>query len=100
MLTEPLIRAKIIYNDNITITDIPPQAYEYEVSGKSPLEWLLERYQVTIDTGTGGRPGSNIKNDPNGWSDNPRYILDLIPRLAQLSIDTCRVISKLPDIPE
>ena len=91
---------RIIYNHNITITGIPPQAYEYEVSGKSPLEWLLERYQVTIDTGTGGRPGSGIKNDPNDWSDNPRYILDLIPRLAQLSIDTSRVISKLPDIPE
>ena len=92
--------SRIIYNHNITITGIPPQAYEYKVSGKSPLEWLLERYQVTIDTGIGGRPGSNIKNDPNDWSDNPRYILDLIPRLAQLSIDTSRVISKLPDIPE
>ena len=93
-------KSRIIYNHNITITDIPLEAYEYKIAGKSPLEWLLERYQVAIDTGTGGRPGSGIKNDPNDWSDNPRYILDLIPRLAQLSIDTCRVISKLPDIPE
>ena len=89
-------KSKIIYNDNITITDIPSEAYEYKITGKSPIEWLLERYRVTFDT----ERGSGIKNDPNDWSDNPRYILDLIPRLAQLSIDTCRVISKLPDIPE
>ena len=93
-------KSRIIYNHNITINDIPPQAYEYKITGKSPLEWLLYRYQVNIDTGKEGRPGSGIKNDPNDWSDNPRYILDLIPRLAQLSIDTCRVISKLPDIPK
>ena len=89
-------KSKIIYNDNITITGIPSEAYDYTITGKSPIEWLLERYRVTFDT----ERGSGIKNDPNDWSDNPRYILDLIPRLAQLSIDTCRVISKLPDIPE
>ncbi len=89
-------KSKIIYNDNITITGIPLGVYDYKIKGKSPIEWLLERYRVTFDT----ERGSGIKNDPNDWSDNPRYILDLIPRLAQLSIDTCRVISKLPDIPE
>ncbi len=94
------IKTEIIYNDSITITGIPSEAYDYKITGKSPLEWLLYRYQVTIDTGKEGRPGSGIKNDPNDWSDNPRYILDLIPRLAQLSIDASRVISKLPDIPE
>ena len=93
-------KSRIIYNHNITIVGIPSESYDYKIKGKSPLEWLLERYQVTIDTGKEGRPASGIKNDPNDWSDNPRYILDLIPRLAQLSIDTSRVISKLPDIPE
>ena len=93
-------KSRIIYNHNITIAGIPSETYDYKIAGKSPLEWLLYRYQVTIDTGKGGHPGSGIKNDPNDWSDNPRYILDLIPRLAQLSIDTCRVISKLPDIPK
>ena len=93
-------KSRIIYNHNITIAGISSEACDYKIAGKSPLEWLFYRYQVTIDTGTGGRPGSGIKNDPNDWSDNPRYILDLIPRLAQLSIDTCRVISKLPDIPK
>ena len=90
------VKTEIIYNDNITIAGIPSEAYDYKIMGKSPIEWLMERYKVNFDTDK----GSGIKNDPNDWSENPRYILDMIPCLAQLSIDTSRVVSKLPDIPE
>jgi predicted helicase len=34
----------IIYNGNITISNIPTKAYEYVVNGKSAIEWIMERY--------------------------------------------------------
>ena len=35
-----------IYNDDITLTDIPLGAYEYMVNGKSAIEWVMERQCV------------------------------------------------------
>jgi hypothetical protein len=34
-------------NSKITITNIPEKAYEYIVNGKSAIEWIMERYQIT-----------------------------------------------------
>jgi len=42
-----------------TIENIPLKAYEYIVNGTSVIEWIMERYAVTIDK------ASQIKNDPN-----------------------------------
>lgn len=55
-------KARIIYNGHITIENIPLKAYEYIVNGKSAIDWIMERYAVTIDK------ASQIKNDPNDWS--------------------------------
>ena len=49
----------IIYNGHITIENIPAEAYEYIVNGKSAIEWVMERYQVTTHKESG------IRNDPN-----------------------------------
>lgn len=68
-------KSKIIFNSKITIENIPLAAYEYVVNGRSAIEWIMERYQVTTNKDSG------IKNDPNDWADevgNPRYILDLV----------------------
>src|SRR5574337_1050222 len=34
-------RSKIIYNQNVALAGIPDEAYEYQVNGKSALEWIL-----------------------------------------------------------
>ena len=52
----------ILYNNSITIRDIPAKAYEYVVNGKSAIEWVMERYQVTVNKDSG------IVNDPNDWA--------------------------------
>lgn len=86
-------KARIIYNDHITIENIPLKAYEYVVNGKSAIEWIMERYAVTIDK------ASQIKNDPNDWSrehEQPRYILDLLLSVIMLSCQTVDVINTLP----
>jgi predicted helicase len=65
------------------------------VNGKSAIEWIMERYQVTIDK------KSQIKNDPNDWSKevgNPRYILDLLLSIINVSVQTVDIVSDLPKI--
>jgi predicted helicase len=83
----------IIYNKSITISSIPTNAYKYIVNGKSAIEWIMERYQVKTD------PKSGITNDPNAWAEeheNPRYILDLILSVITVSVETMKIVEKLP----
>ncbi len=85
----------IIYNEYVTIKNIPARAYEYVINGKSAIEWIMERYQVTIDK------KSEIKNDPNDWGrehGNPRYILDLLLSIINVSMQTMDIIDGLPEV--
>lgn len=88
-------RTTLIYNDSITIKNIPARAFEYVVNGRSPLEWIMERYQLKTDKASG------ITNNPNDWSlehDKPRYILDLILSSITVSLKTLDIIDTLPDV--
>jgi predicted helicase len=85
----------IFYNENITITGIPKEAYEYVVNGKSAVEWIMERYQVVVDRESG------IKNDPNDWATEvgkPRYILDLLLSVINVSVKTVEIVKSLPKL--
>ena len=88
-------KTRIIYNGHITIENIPLKAYDYIVNGKSAIDWIMERYAITIDK------ASQIKNDPNDWSrehEQPRYILDLLLSVIMLSCKTVKVVSSLPTL--
>ncbi len=87
-------KTTILYNSRITLSGIPLEAYEYVVNGKPALEWVMERYAVTVDKNSG------IKNDPNSWSEDPRYILDLVKRIVRVSIETVRIVKGLPELKE
>jgi len=77
------------------VSGIPDQAYEYVVNGKSAIEWIMERYQVKTDKDSG------IKNDPNDWAKevgNPRYILDLLLSIVNVSVQTVDIVNGLPKV--
>ena len=88
-------RTRIIYNDRITIRGIPLAAYDYVVNGKSAIEWVMDRYQVTTNKDSG------IVNDPNkrlAESGNERYIVDLILKVVTVSMETLKIVSNLPKL--
>ena len=88
-------RGTIVYNSRITIDNIPADAYGYIVNGKPAIEWIMERYAVSVDKRSG------IKNDPNLWAREhrqPRYVLDLLLSIIHVSLETQRIVSQLPKI--
>ena len=85
-------KGTILYNDSVKIENIPMAAYDYVVNGKSAIEWVMERYAVTTNADSG------IVNDPNLWCDNPRYILDLVSRVIQMSVETQKIVASLPKL--
>ena len=82
----------IHYNDYITLTGIPDEAWDYILSGKAALYWIVDRYRVTKDKESG------IVNDPNEFSDDPRYIIDLVKRVVTVSIETLAIVRGLPPL--
>ena len=85
----------ILYNPLIRIENIPKQAYEYIVNGRSAIEWVMEQYQVDTDK------DSHITNDPNDWSkehNNPSYILDLLLSVITVSVKTVEIVNNLPKL--
>lgn len=82
------------YNDKITLTGIPLEAYDYVVNGKPALDWVVERQGVKTEKDSG------IVNDANDWAvetmGNPRYPLELFQRVVTVSVETRRVVMGLP----
>ena len=80
----------IIFNSDITISNIPEKAYEYVVNGRSAIEWIIDQYQVKTDRKSG------ITDDPNDYSDDEKYIFNLLLRIINVSVQTVDLINSLP----
>nr|WP_315429431.1 type ISP restriction/modification enzyme [uncultured Albidiferax sp.] len=84
------------YNDRITLTGIPVEAYDYVVNGKPALDWVVERQCVKPDKDSG------IVNDANEWAvetmGNPRYPLELFQRVVTVSLETMKIVKTLPQL--
>ena len=83
-------RSVLALNDLVRLDGIPAEAHEYQVNGRSPLEWFIDRYRVVTD----GRSG--ILNDPNGWFDDPWELVAAIRRIVHVSVETVRIVDGLP----
>lgn len=87
-------KSVLVYNERLTFRDIPEIAHRYVVNGRSPLEWMIDRYQVKTD------PASGIVNDPNTYSNDPLYIANLVCRLVTVSVETMTIVDSLTSINE
>jgi predicted helicase len=89
-------RTTVIYNENITMQNIPLEAYDYVVNGKPALEWVMERQVVKTDKASG------IVNDANDYANetvgDPRYPLDLFQRVITVSLETMKIVNGLPGL--
>lgn len=83
-------KSTIIYNNDIMISNIPEQAYEYIVNGRTAIEWIMEQYQIKTDKASG------IVDDPNEYSNDEKYIFNLLLRIINVSIQTIDLVQSLP----
>ena len=89
-------KTTVIYNANITMQNIPLEAYGYVVNGKPALEWVMERQVVTQDKASG------IVNDDNDYANeivgDPRYPMELFQRVITVSLETMEIVRGLPNL--
>jgi predicted helicase len=84
-------KTAIIYNNFLTLANIPKEVFEYRLGNRSALDWIIDQYQVTADKRSG------IVNDPNR-EDDPEYIVRLIGQIVTVSLETVKIVNSLPEV--
>ena len=89
-------KSTIIYNEYMTIKGIPLDAYNYVIGGKSAIEWVMERQVIKT------HKDSQITNDANLYAtetmNNPRYPLQLLLKVINVSMKTIKLVKDLPTL--
>ncbi len=81
----------IIYNDFITLNNIPLRAYDYKVGFKSAIKHVMDGYKAE----------EKKNSDPNNFAmetmHDAKYILKLLIRIINLSLMSLDLIEQLPN---
>ena len=88
-----LDRSVFHINDQCRVEGIPDEAHGYEVNGKTPLDWAIDRLKIATDKESG------IVNDANqwqAWADDPYELVLHLQRLVRVSVETARIVAGLP----
>ena len=86
-------KTQIIYNNKLSISNIPLEVQDYVINKKSALDSLIEQCGVSVDN------TSQIVNDFNNIAEekgDPQYILHLILRVITVSLETNKIVASLP----
>lgn len=83
-------RSTIVFNNDITISNIPDKAYDYMVNGRSAIEWIMDQYQIKTDKKSG------ITDNPNEYSSDKKYIFNLLLSIINVSVQTVDLVNSLP----
>ena len=60
------------------------------VNGRSAIEWIMDQYQIKTDKKSG------ITDNPNDYSDDPKYIYNLLLSIINVSVQTVDLVNELP----
>ncbi len=79
-------------NEYVSLHGIPAEAHGHLVNGRTPLEWIIDRYRIVRDRRSG------IANDPNEWFEDPRDLAATVRRIVHVSVETVRIVETLPGL--
>ncbi len=86
-------RSVLEINHRCKLIDIPDEAHQYTVSGRTPLDWAIDSLRFKHDKPSG------ITDDPNGWhdwADQPFNLIRHLRRLTYISVETAHIVASLP----
>lgn len=86
------IKETVVFNSDITINNIPLKAYEYVINGKPAIDVVIEQYQISVEKDSG------IVDDPNLYSEDERYIFNLLLSIINVSVQTVDLVNSLPPL--
>jgi predicted helicase len=96
-LNKPKLKAdkdagKIQLDEITLLQGIPPQAWEYQLGNRCALEWILDQYKEK-------KPKDKTlaeKFNAYRFADYKEHVIDLLLRVCTVSVETRRIIGKMP----
>lgn len=82
-------KTALVVNPALTLAGIPAAAFAYKLGNRSALDWVIDQYQVKTDKRSG------ITSDPNRYSDDEKYIVELVGRVVAVSVETTRLVAEI-----
>lgn len=82
-------KSTIIFNDYITLINIPLKVYDWILGSKSAVEHVMSGYKRDDDKNSNPNDFAKSKNDP-------QYILKLLLRVIYISSETLALVQQLP----
>ena len=91
---------EIFLDENTSLIGIPEKAFEYKIGNRSAIEWILNQYkEKTYSKNVLEKyPDKKILNDKFNnykFADYKEQIIDLIKRIATISIETIKIINQM-----
>ncbi len=87
-------RTRIVVNPYLTLEGVPGEASSWMLGGRPALELFLDRMKPKTDAKSG------IRNDPNDFSDDPKYVVELTKKVVKVCVETVKVSRSLPNYQE
>ena len=78
-----------------TLENIPPQAWQYQLGNRSALEWVLDQYKEKTPKDLTIREHFNTYR----FADHKEQVIELLPRVCQVSVETMTAIAQLEQLP-
>ena len=85
-------KTSLVLNPTLALDGFSPDLFAYKLGNRSALDWLVESLRVKTDARSG------LASDPNRQGD-PRYLLDLIRRVAHVAHRTDALVAELVEFP-
>ena len=81
----------LVYNENITIQNIPKEIDDFKVNGSNLLQLLCQHYKVKKEEKSG------FESNPNLYKGG-KYIFNLVLSIIHVSLESSKLIKKIPRI--
>jgi predicted helicase len=85
------IKHCIEIDSQTTLTNIPPDAWQYQLGNRSALEWVLDQYKEK----TPKDPTIREKFNTYHFADHKEQVIELLAKVCRVSVETIALIEEI-----
>jgi len=88
------VAGKIEIDEITTLSEIPVQAWEYQLGNRSALEWILDQYKEKTPS------DKTILEKFNSYqfADYKEQVIDLLQKICTVSVETVGIVAQISNL--
>lgn len=85
----------IVVDSETTLAGVPPEAWDYKLGNRSALEWVVDQHKEKKPRD----PTIREKFDTYRFADHKERVIDLLARVARVSVETVHIVQAMKEGP-